>query len=448
MSGNPSALSARLLDAAKSAGAEAADVIVSEGISVSVDVRGERLERAERSEGIDLGLRVLVGRRQACVSSSEKSQDTMTAMAERAVAMAREAPSDPHAGLADPEELAKEWDIEALDLEDPSPEPDPAALERSARSAETGAMSVPGVTRIDVATAGFVRSRVHLAATNGFSSGYSRTTHMVLCVAITGEGTDMERDYYADTRIHASDLERSGEIGRKAGERASVRSGARKPPTGTFPVIYDERVAGSLIGHLLQAVNGASIARGSSWLRDALGTRILPANLSLTEDPLRPRVTGSRPFDAEGLASRRRLIVENGVLSGWTLDLASARRLGMRSTASAARGMSSPPSPSVTNVALTQGERSRENLIEETGTGILVTSMMGSSINPTTGDYSRGASGFWIEGGQIAYPVNECTIAGNLRDMLKTIVPANDARAHVSRAVASLVVGGLTLAGG
>ncbi len=445
---NLSALSARLLDSATSAGADAADVIVSEGTSVSIDVRDERLEQAERSEGIDLGLRVLVGQRQACVSVSETSDGTLTAMAERAVAMALEAPVDPYIGLADPKELANGWDLETLDLEDLSREPDPASLECSARDAEAGAMSVPGITRIDVATAGFSRSHIYLAATNGFSGGYSRTIHSILCVAISGEGTEMERDYYADMRTHAAELESSGEIGRKAGERASARSGSRKPPTGTYPVVYDQRVADSLIGHLLQAVNGTSVTRGSSWLRDAMGARILPGGLDLTEDSLRPRVPGSRPFDGEGLAGRQRRIVENGILSGWILDLATARQLGLRSTGNAARGTSFPPSPSATNVALTQGERSREELMAEIGTGMLVTSMMGSSINPTTGDYSRGAAGFWIEGGELAYPVNECTIAGNLRDMLKTIIPANDARTHLSKVVPSLVVEGLTLAGG
>ncbi len=443
-----SSLSARLLDAAVSAGAEAADAIVSEGTSVSIDVRGERLEQAERSEGLDLGLRVIVGQRQACVSASETSDGTLASMAERAVAMAREAPVDPYVGLAEPEELADGWDIEALDLEDLSQEPDPAALEQSARSAEAAAMSVSGVTKIDAASAGFARSRFHLAATNGFSGGYSRTSHSVACVAISGEGTEMERDYCADRRVHAVDLDSPSEIGRKAGERASARSGSRKPPTGAYPVIYHERVAGSLIGHLLQAVNGTSITRGSSWLRDAMGTQVLPDALDLTEDSLRPRVIGSRPFDGEGLASRQLNIVENGILTSWILDLATARQLGLRSTANAARGLSFPPGPSAGNVALTQGEMSREELVAEIGTGLLVTSMMGSSINPTTGDYSRGAAGFWIEGGELAYPVNECTIAGNLRDMLKSIVPANDARTYRSSVVPSLAVEGLTLAGG
>jgi PmbA protein len=266
-------------------------------------------------------------------------------------------------------------------------------------------------------------------------------------VAISGDGLSMERDWYGEGRVFRADLHAPEEIGRIAGERAAERAGARKPPTGSFPVLYDERVAGSLIGHLVQAVNGASIVRGVSWLRDDLGQQILPRGVSLTEDPRRPRGGGSRPFDAEGLPTRARAIVEDGMLMGWTLDLASARKLGMESTASAARSPSGPPSPVVTNLDLTPGEDSRDDLIAAMGTGLLVTSMIGSSVNATTGDYSRGASGFWIRNGEIAYPVNECTVAGNLRDMLLTIRCANDARPWASRRIPSILVDGLTIAG-
>ena len=257
----------------------------------------------------------------------------------------------------------------------------------------------------------------------------------------------MERDYYGDMRMHRADMMHPAEVGRIAAERAVARKGARKPATGAFPVLFDERVSSSLIGHLLQAANGSAIARGASWLRDANGEQILPDGLSLIEQPLRPRASGSRPFDAEGLPTAERAIVDKGMLTGWTLDLATARKLGLQSTANAARGTSSPPSPSVSNVALTQGSASREDLLRDMGTGLLITSMIGSSINPNTGDYSRGASGFWVENGELAYPVNECTVAGNLRDMLRGIVPANDARTHLSHVVPSLLVEGLTLAG-
>lgn len=442
-----STLTQHLLDAALKAGADAADSIVVEGTSLSIDVRGGALEQAERSEGIDLGLRVLVGKRQACVSSSDSSTATITEMAQRAVAMAHEAPEDPNIGLAEPGQITQSWDIAALELADHTPEPDPAALQDDAARAEAAALALEGISQVQSASAGYGARRMHLAASNGFSGGYARTSRAISCVAITGSGTQMERDYYGDSRIFQADLMDAEEIGRIAAERALARAGARKPLTGAFPVLYDERVSGSLIGHLLDAVNGASVARGASWLRDAMGEQVLPSTLSLVQDPHRARVSGSRPFDAEGLATKRSAIVENGMLSHWILDLATARKLGLSSTANAARGVSSPPHPSVTNAALTQGTHSQQELLAQMGTGLLVTSMIGASINPNTGDYSRGASGFWVENGQIAYPVNECTIAGNLRDMLRSIVPANDARMHLSRPIPSLLVEGLTLAG-
>ncbi len=436
-----------LLAAAKRAGADAADAMALAGTSVSIDVRGGTLEQAERSEGTDLGLRVFVGQRQANVSASDTRPETLEEMAARAVAMAREAPEDPYAGLADPGQLAHGWNLDALELADPVPEPDPEALQGDAQAAEAAALAVGGVTQVQGASAGYGRTDVWLAATNGFSGGYTRTQRSRSCVAIAGTGTGMEREYDGDSRIFQADLRAPDEIGRVAGERAVAALGARKPPTGRYPVLYDERIAASLIGHLLVAVNGASIARGASWLRDALDQPVLPEGLSLVEDPLRPRATASRPFDAEGLPTQRRTIVEKGVLTGWTLDLATGRKLGMPSTGNAARGTGAPPSPTAWNVALTQGNASREALMRDMGTGLLVTSMIGSTINPNTGDYSRGASGFWVENGEIAYPVNECTVAGNLRDMLMTLVPANDARPWLSRVVPSLLVEGMTLAG-
>ena len=436
-----------LLDAASRAGAEAADAIAIDGTSLSVGVRAGALEQAERSEGIELGLRVMVGARQACVSASDARPETLHEMAGRAVAMARRAPEDPTIGLAEPSQLSPLRDGRALDMSDPAPDLDPAALEDAARRAEAAALAIDGVSQVQSASAGFSRRRVQLAATNGFSGGYARSDHGLGCVAITGAGLGMERDYFGDGRNHAADLMSPEEIGRIAGERTVARAGARRPKTGAYPVLFDERIASGLIGHLLSATNGSAIVRGASWARDLLGEAVLPRGLSLVEDPHRPRTSASRPFDAEGLPTARRVIVEDGVLTGWTLDLSTARKLGLASTANASRGASSPPSPSVGNVALTQGATDRAGLMAEMGTGLLVTSMIGASINPNTGDYSRGASGFWVENGEIAYPVNECTVAGNLREMLGTIRPANDARAHFSRVVPSLLVEGLTLAG-
>ncbi|MEM7640998.1 MAG: TldD/PmbA family protein [Pseudomonadota bacterium] len=442
-----SALTDALLHAAKTAGAEAADAIAVDGTSVSIDVLNGKLEHAERSEGVEIGLRVLMGKRQACVSASDISAGTMAQMAERAVAMAKEAPDDPNVGLADPDQLARDLDAAGLDLVDASDPLAPAELQDMAARAEAAALAVDGISQVSAAGAGYGDRRVQVAASNGFKGGYRRTGTSLSCIAITGEGTGMERDYYGDSRIHRADLDSPEEVGRIAADRTVARKGATKPPTGAFPVVYDERVASSLIGHLLSAINGNAVARGATFLRDAMGEVVLSDALSLREDPHMPRISGSKPFDAEGLPTAARDIVKDGVLQGWVLDLATGRKLGLHSTANASRGTSAPPSPSVTNVILTEGDKTQGDLLAEMGTGLLITSMIGSSINATTGDYSRGASGFWVENGQLAYPVNECTVAGNLRDILRRLVPANDARKHVGRQVPSLLVEGLTIAG-
>ncbi len=439
-------LTSALLDAAKKAGADSADALAVSGTALSIEIRKSALEQAERSEGVEIGLRVMMGRRQACVSASDTSAATIQALAERAVAMAREAPEDPNAGLANSAQLAQAWDSAALDLTDPAPEPGAAMLEASARDVEAEALRAKGITQVEAAAA-YSRRQLHLVATNGFSGGYGRTSTSLSAVAFTGQGVKMQRDYAGESRVYAADMPEAKAIGQLAAERALQRVGSVKPVTGTYPVLFDERVAASLIGHLLSAINGSSIARGSSWARDLLGKQVLPSGLSLIEDPHRPRISASRPFDGEGLATMRREIIADGVLTGWVLDLATGRKLGMASTANAFRGTSAPPSPSTTNIDLTQGASSHDDLLSQMGTGLLVTSMIGSTINPTTGDYSRGAAGFWVENGQLSHPVHECTIAGNLRDMLLRIIPANDARAHLSTRVPSILIDRMTLAG-
>jgi len=440
-------LAQSLLAAARRAGADSCDAMVATGASQVIDVRGGKLEQAERSEATDVGLRVLIGQRQASVSSSDIRLETLEILAERAVAMAREAPEDPYAGLADAAQLAADWDIAALELDDPAPEPEPAELQRRATEAEAAALAVDGVTQVQASTAGYDRRRIWMAGSNGFAAGHARTDWYVSCAAIAGTGAGMERDSDGEARIFDADMRSATEIGARAGARAVERFGARIPKTGAYPVLFDERISTSLIGHLLSAANGAAVARGATWLRDKMGQQVLPVGLSILEDPHRPRVAGSRPYDGEGLPTQRRAIVDDGVLTGWITDLASARQLGMQSTGNAKRGVGGVPRPGTWNVALTQGSASREDLIAGMGTGLLVTSMIGSTINSNTGDYSRGASGFWIENGEVAYPVNELTIAGNLHDMLMRMTPANDARTYLSSVVPSLLVEGMTLAG-
>lgn len=440
-------LAETLIGAARRAGADQADALAVDGRSVSIDMRAGALEQAERAEGLEIGLRVLIGGRQAAVSSSDHSEAVMAQMAERAVAMAREAPVDDTLGLADPGQLAQIRDAGALELAEDAPEPDPQYLQDLAQRAEAAALGSKGISQVEGANASYSHRRMWLAASNGFSGGYARTGHALSVIAITGEGLKMERDYAGESRAFAADLPSPEEIGQLAAERTLARAGARKPPTGAFPILYDRRVSGTLIAHLLSAVNGSAVARGASWLRRDLGQPVLPEGMDLTEDPLRPRYPSSRPFDAEGLPTRVRQIVAQGVLQGWTLDLASARKLGMDSTASAARGLASAPAPSHSNVILTPGQGDQQALIAQMGRGLIVTSMLGASINGTTGDYSRGAAGFWVENGQIAYPVNEFTIAGNLRQMLMTLIAADDALPWRGIEVPSLLVGGMTVAG-
>lgn len=440
-------LTEALLAAARAAGATEADAVAVAGESLSVEVRGRALEHAERADGVEIGLRVILNGRQACVSASDRSERTIREMAERAVAMAREAPVDDNVGLADPAQLARDPDTTALELDDGAPAPEPEALLEMALRAEAAALEVAGISMVESASASVMHRHSWIAGTNGFSGGYRRSSHGLSTVAITGEGLGMERDWAGESRVWAEDLPSPEEIGRRAGERTVARRGARKPPTGAFPILYDERVASTLISHLLSAVNGSAVARGSSWLRNDLGQPVLPEGFDLTENPRLPRHGASRPFDGEGLPTASRMIVEGGVLQGWTLDLATARKLGMASTANAVRGTSSPPSPGVTNVALTAGTASPADLVRDMGRGLVVTSMLGASINATTGDYSRGAAGFWVENGEIAWPVNECTIAGNLREMLMRITAANDLPDWRGLRVPSLLVEGMTVAG-
>ncbi len=418
-----------------------------DGQSVSIDVREGVLEHAERSEGVDMGLRVLIGKQQACVSVSDLSDTTIDNMVERAVAMAKVAPEDTHIGLADPSELAQSWDVDGLELADVSDKPMPKQLQEAAELAEASALAVKGVSKVQGASAGWSDTRIHLATSNGFAGGYRRTSFSTTCVAIAGEGLQMERDYCGEGRAYLADMPNATEIGQLAGERAVAKHGSTKPPTGSYPVLFDERISSTLIGHLLSAINGAAIIRGSSWLKDGLKTQVLPKGIDLIEDPTRARIAGSKPFDAEGLPVAVRKIIDTGILTGWTLDLATARKLGMKSTGNASRGVGSPPSPASGNITLSGGMKTRDDLISDMGTGLLVTSLIGSTISPTTGDYSRGASGFWVENGTIVRPVNECTIAGNLKQMLAGFVPANDGRVHLSRIVPSLLLESMTIAG-
>jgi PmbA protein len=434
----------RLMAAARRAGADQADALAVRAVSLSVDVRDGAVEESQRAEGDDLGLRVLVGKHQAVVSTNDLKADGFAALAERAVAMARAAPEDRFAGLADASLLAKEFP--ALDLVDPDM-PDVGALETLAREAEEAGLAVAGVTKSGGASASAGISGFVLVTSHGFFGTTIASRHGVAMTAIAGEGTGMERDYDFSSTLHASDLEPAQVIGRRAGERAIKRLNPRKVATRRHPVVFDSRVSGSLVGHLTSAVNGSAIARKTSFLRDKLGAQIFPASITIIDDPLRPRGLRSRPFDAEGVAGQRLALVQDGVLASWLLDSATARELDMKTTGHAQRGVSSTPSPGPSNLHLAAGAKTPDELIADIEEGLYVTDMIGMGVNLVSGDYSRGASGFWIEKGQCTYPVSEVTIAGHLLEMFRSLEPANDLKFRYGTNAPSLRVEGLTVAG-
>ncbi len=444
MAADPQDLLADILKRARAAGADAADALYAEYDSVSHAQRLGTIEKLERAESRDLGLRVFLGKRQASVSSSELSSEAVGALVERAVAMARVVPEDEFCGIADPSEIAGTAPV--LDLADPA-EPSTEALMARARAAEGAARAVPGVTNSEGGEAAWSATRVWLAASNGFAGRYARSAHTVAVSVLAGEGTGMERDYDWHTAVHAADLDDPALLGRRAGERAVARLHPRKAATGKVPVVFDPRVSASFVGHLLGAINGAAIARGTSFLKGKMGDQVFAPGLRVIDDPLRPRGLRSRPFDGEGLPTRAWALVDDGRLTTWLLDLRSARQLKLKSTGHAARGASGPPSPSATNVYLEPGTVSRAALLAGVKHGLYVTGMIGMGVNLVSGDYSRGANGFWIENGVLAYPVSEITIAGNLVDMFRAMVVADDLEFRHGTDAPTLMIDGMTVAG-
>jgi PmbA protein len=437
-------LAERLVDAARRAGADGADAIATRSVALSVQVRDGTVEESERSEGDSMGLRAFVGRRQAVVSTNDIAGASAHDLAARAVAMARAAPEDRFAGLADRDLLMRSFpDLDLLDGELPAVD----ALEEAAKTVEAAGLAVKGVTKSGGASAAAGIGGVVLVTSHGFTGAYLGSRHSIAMQAIAGEGTAMERDYDFSSALHAGDLDTPEQIGRSAGERAVRRLNPHKVSTIRVPVVFDPRVAGSLVGHLASAANGSAIARKTSFLQDKLGEQIFSSGVTIVDDPLRRRGLRSHPFDAEGVAGKRRAIVENGVLTTWFLDCATARELGLQTTGHAQRGVSSTPSPSPSNLHLEPGAQAPEAMIAEIAEGFYVTDLIGMGANIVTGDYSRGASGFWIENGKLTYPVSEVTIAGHLDDIFRALAPANDLTFRYGTNAPTLRVEGLTVAG-
>ncbi len=433
-----------LIQAARRAGADAADVLLAQSMSLSVSHRLGKLEDIERSENRDVGLRVFVGQRQAAVSSSDLSSAQVGVLAERAVAMARLAPEDPYCGLADPAILAR--NIPALDLDDPH-EPEATKLGELAAEAEAAALAEPKITNSEGAGASWGRMVVALATSAGFAQSYRASSHGVSCSVIASENGSMERDYEFTSARYHNELGSPAAVGREAAHRAAKRLNPRKAKSAKVPVVYDPRVSRSLLGHFAGAINGASIARGVGFLKGEMGKPVFAPGISIIDDPHLKRGHGSKPFDGEGIANPRLVFVANGILQDWVLDLASARQLKLKTNGRASRGTGGPPSPSVTNLHFEKGAISPEALIADITEGFYVVELIGMGVNGVTGDYSRGATGFWIEKGALTYPVSEVTVAGNLKDMFMALTPANDLEFRYAVNAPTVRIEGMTVAG-
>ncbi|MHA6722488.1 TldD/PmbA family protein [Sphingomonas sp. RS2018] len=437
---------AAFVERARAAGADAADAVFAASASTGVEVRMGALEDVGRSESADLGLRVFVGRRSASVATSDLSADALATLVDRAIAMARLAPEDPWAGLAPEDRLLKGVGPD-LDLDDGG-DPAPDALKARALAVEDAARAVPGVAMSDGASASASRTTIALATSHGFVGGYTLSSYAASASVLAGTAGAMERDYAGHSARHERDLDAAEAIGRLAGERTAARANPGRMPSGAMPVVFDRRISGGLIGALVGAIGGAAIARRTSFLLDALGTRILPAGIDVIDDPHRPRGLRSKPFDGEGLPVSPLAIVQDGVLQTWLLDSASARQLGLEPTGHAARGVGGGPVASSTNLYLAAGPTPRDTLIGEIDRGVLVTETIGHGVNGVTGDYSLGAAGFLIERGEIVGPVSEFTIAGNLKTMFQQLTPASDLEFRGGVNAPTLRIDGMTVAGG
>ena len=437
-------LVADLIRQAKAAGADAADAVLVNGTSLSVASREGKIEHLERSEGRDLGLRVFLGQRAAIVSSTSLDPAGFGALVERAVAMAKVVPEDKYIGLA---ETWAPPDMTDLDMADPH-EPAPEVLSANAAAAEAAAYTVKGVTNSEGAEAGYGRTEIVLVTSAGFAGRRVGTSHSISATALAGSGTDMQRDYDYHGTVFFSDLDDPAKIGKSAGERAIARLNPTRPKTARIPVVFDPRVAGGLLGHLSGAINGAGVARGTSFLKDKLGQRIFAPGINIHDDPRRVRGLRSRTFDGEGTPTQARALIQDGILTTWLLDSRSARQLGMTPTGHATRGTSGPPSASTSNLYLAAGTMTPAELMADIKEGLYITEMIGMGVNGVTGDYSRGAAGFMIRDGALAEPVAEVTVASNLMEMFANMVAANDLVFRRGTDSPTVRIDGMTMAGG
>ena len=431
------------LAAAKKAGADAADAIAIRSTDISTSIRHGKPESIEQAESVGLGLRVFVGQSSATISTSETSAESLAHIAQQAVAIARVAPPDAYARLADEARLATT--IAALEVD--AHIPDMASLQRLAREAEAAGLGHPGITNSEGADASASRSEVALATSHGFAGSYANSRYAISLSLIAGSGAAMQRDYDYAYVTHFADLPAPDTVGHEAAARTLARMHPRKIASQTAPIYFDPRAGRQLLSAFASAISGSSITRGTSFLKECLGKPVFGKNIRITDDPFRPRGLGSRAFDAEGVAVRPMDFVHGGELKSWLLDTRSANQLGLATTGHASRGLASAPYPSTSNFYLHAGEQTPEALMREIGDGFYVTETIGHGTNLITGDFSVGASGYWITGGTRAFPVSEVTIAGNLRELFATLIPASDLAFRYATNVPTLAIPHMTIAG-
>ncbi len=448
MNSDPDILN-KLLGLAKKNGACGADAVFFETTSLSLSRRLGFPEGIERSENSAVGLRVFARQTsgeigQANVSATDISTNSLQELAERAVNMAKLAPPDNDSVLASSDLFPTSIpNLDLIDTEEPKPE---WLLEQCAIAEDT-ARNINGITNSEGADASYSRSKIYLATSNNFLQSYDSSHFSISVSVLAGSGTSMERDYDFTSARHRAGLKSAEAIGKEAARRALSRINPRKVTSCRVPVIFDPRVSKSLLSILTSSISGNSVARKASFLKDSLNCQIFAKNISIIDDPHIERGIASKPFDMEGVANKKTALVENGVLQTWLLDIRTANKLKLKTTGHASRGISSPPSPSSTNVYMQAGDITPKQLIADVKNGLYLTETFGMGINTVTGDYSQGAAGFWIENGEIAYPVSEITIASNLRDMFANLIPANDLSFRYSHNAPTVLVENMTVAG-
>ena len=439
----------KVIELAKKFGSTDTEVVVSKISDTTVEARRGNIEFSNVSDSSSISLRVINNKKTALVSTTSDDEKSLKSLVIKAIEIAKNSLENPYDILAQKNQFADNFKNENLEIFDHKTDgfSNTSIFEELATTADNASCQNAKISNTDGSSAGCSISEFILCTSNGFKNGYKRSSFYISSSAIASLNNKMEREYAFEERTFLEDLPHPSEIGELAAKRAIDMIGATKPFTGNYPVIFNERISSSIIGHILNAINGETISRGSSWLLNKLGENIIPENYSLIEDPHILRLYGSRPFDAEGLPTRTNKFIENGILKSWVMDLKTSLQLGFKSTANALRSSSSLPYPGVGNIELTGGDLTLENLLNEANEGLMVYSMIGSSVNQNNGDYSRGASGYWFKDGKISHPVNECTIAGNLIEMIKNMKIANDSRSYLSRRVPSILINDMTIAG-